>query len=164
VLFQADNMDYYTIWQYFQQDASRIKEKMWSIASWLFTLLGTILGYMAKENQILSTSWKDPSVVMVISSIGIGVALYGRYMLRSYGFHIQSSWDRANYIRDKQLKEVKEIWFLGDKEKIDEIYHPPKEAILPKEAKILITILWGFGILFLAILALSIYFAIIQSH
>lgn len=119
---------------------------------------------MAKANQILSTSWKDPSVVMVISSIGIGVALYGRYMLRSYGFHIQSSWDRANYIRDKQLKEVKEIWFLGDKEKIDEIYHPPKEAILPKEAKILITILWGFGILFLAILALSIYFAIIQSH
>lgn len=161
--FQADSMNYYTTWQYFQEEAARIKEKMWTIASWLYTLLGAIVGYLAKENQILSTSWKDPSVVMLISSIGVGIALYGRYMLRSYGFHIQSSWDRANYIRDNYLKEVKEIWFLGNKQKIDEIYHPPKEAILSKEAKNLITILWGFGILFSAILALSIYFAIIQS-
>lgn len=138
-------------WIYFQNDSARIKEKMWTIASWLFTLLATILGYITKENQILSTSWKDPSVIILISSIGVGIALYGTYMLSSYGFHIRSSWDRANYIRDNYLKEMKEIWFLGDKKKIDEEYQPPKEKVLPNEAKNLIMILWAFGVVFFLI-------------
>ncbi len=144
-------MNNISLWQYFQEDAARIKEKMWTIASWLYTLLGAIIGFLAKEHSILSYTWKDPSVVMLISSTGIGITLYGSYMLRSYGFHIQSSWDRANYIRDMYLKEVKEIWFLGDKEKIDKEYQPPKETVLPKEAKNLITILWAFGIVFFLI-------------
>jgi hypothetical protein len=35
-------LDYCGLWQHFSQEAASVKDKLWTIASWLFTLLGGI--------------------------------------------------------------------------------------------------------------------------
>jgi len=39
------------LWQYFQEDTARINDKMWTIASSLYTILGTILDFLAKKSN-----------------------------------------------------------------------------------------------------------------
>jgi hypothetical protein len=135
----AKGEDYLDLWKHFQQDASDVKQKMWTIASFLYTGLATVLGYLITHHGILTSNWKEPSTIAFISLVGLAGSEYGRYMLMSYGKHIQAGWDRADFIRGKYLKYLTEVWYLGKSEGL----HSSQRKI-PKETTTLTTILWAF--------------------
>jgi hypothetical protein len=149
--------DYLDLWKHFQQDAADIKQKMWTIASFLYTGLASILGYLVKDYGILTSSWLSPSIIAFISFSGFTASIYGKYMLTSYGKHIQTSWNRANYIRDNHLIYLNLIWYLGN----------PKTTIsqdkIPDETKRLNIILSVFKVLFFIVFIIALFLLVKAS-
>ncbi|MCE7044313.1 hypothetical protein [Dyadobacter sp. CY312] len=143
--------DYLDLWKHFQQDAADIKQKMWTIASFLYTGLASILGYLVKDYGILTSSWQSPSIIAFISLSGFAAAIYGRFMLTSYGKHIQTSWNRANYIRDKHLIYLNLVWYLGN------LKTTSSQNKIPNETTRLNIILSVFKVLFFIVFAIALF-------
>ena len=168
--YKLDKSVYLELWKWFQEDAAKIKERMWTIATFFYTLLGGTLGFIAKDLLIDNTiTLSNPPLVLVISSLALVISAYGIYMIRSYGWHIQSSWDRASFIRTK-IEGLTEIWYAGKKmeEGLPEQTEEPriesvndkrknedkkkkKEQNPPAEAKRLIQFMSGFMIIYFII-------------
>ncbi|WP_297692799.1 hypothetical protein [uncultured Eudoraea sp.] len=110
--YNLKEKDYLDLYKWFTEDAAKIKERMWAMATFFYTFLGGLLGYTGKELLSDEMSLKNPLVVVLIGIIGCVLSGYGMYMIRSYGFHIRSGWNRANYIRF-QIKGLNEIWDYG---------------------------------------------------
>jgi hypothetical protein len=47
------------------------KEKLWTIASWSFTLLGVVLGYVAQNIDGQGFAFKEPQIMVVVAGVGL---------------------------------------------------------------------------------------------
>ncbi|WP_158859763.1 RipA family octameric membrane protein [Lunatibacter salilacus] len=101
------------LWKWFTDDAAKIKDRMWTMATFFYTLLGGLLGFIGKEFLADDMGIKNPSLVLLTGFLGCILSGYGMYMIRSYGFHIRSGWNRANYIRF-HIQGLNKIWDYGD--------------------------------------------------
>jgi len=133
--------NYLELWKYFTDDAAKIKDRMWTIASLFFAAISALTGFIAKfflgltKENIL-----DGKQIIVISMISIsiwGMCLYFKYLIAQYGKHIRSGWCRADFIRTK-IEGLSEIWFLGSEEAIKVEFEKSFDTSLPNEAKRLI--------------------------
>ena len=41
--------DYLDLWKFFSEDTSKIKDKLWTIASWLYALMSGLMAFMLEE-------------------------------------------------------------------------------------------------------------------
>jgi hypothetical protein len=154
-----DPDNYIDLWKYFSDDGAKVKDKMWTLASFFYTALGVLLGFAAKhicsgDDSIFSFVFEEPALIFIVSILGIILSGYGIFMLHQYGTHIRSSWNRANYIR-RQIKGLTEIWFLENQELIaEESESNIDDQRLPKLAKRLMGLMAGFTLIYLILLGL----------
>ena len=90
-------MKLFNVWKYFSEDATNIKDKLWTIASWLFTLLGGIIGFIAKDFKSETFAFEEPKLVIVIALVGIILSAYTYWMITEYGWHIRTAWNRTDF-------------------------------------------------------------------
>ncbi len=96
--------DYLDLWKFFNEDTAKIKDKLWTIASWLYGIMGALLGTIITYTQAAGTgNWQGG-----MSILGIVLSAYTAYMIWEYGIHIRHGWNRANFIA-AQIKGLKEI-------------------------------------------------------
>lgn len=100
------------LWKYFSDDAAKVKDKLWTISSWLFTVLGAVLGFSVKFFDIENLSFTQPVAIIIIAIIGIVMSIYAYWMITSYGRHIQITWNRTDYLRNK-IEGLDDVWKSG---------------------------------------------------
>jgi hypothetical protein len=44
-----ENQDYLDLWKFFSEDTAKIKDKLWTIASWLFALMSGLMAFMRED-------------------------------------------------------------------------------------------------------------------
>lgn len=141
--------DYFSLWQYFSEDTAKVKDKLWTIASWLYVLMSGLLGFIAKhqielENQAEIAIGKHLSfwsIAMVF--VGFALSFYTVYMVREYGRHIKGGWRITNFLIDK-IEGLEEVW-----ESRKEANGGKKPHDFVKRLEIFA---WGYGIVFLSVL------------
>jgi hypothetical protein len=156
----ADPKNLLELWKWFTNDAAKIKERMWTMATFFYTLLGAILGFVGKllvsgESKNLIENVQQPNLVLVVALAGCVLSGYGIYMLWQYGNHIRSGWNRADYIRFR-IEGLNEIWCFNNikllkKDKKLRNKHPTK---IPKVAVVLIILMVFFFLIFACLLLL----------
>lgn len=150
--------NYLELWKYFTDDAAKIKDRMWTIASLFFAAVTALISLIAnklsgfnKESMLKN----EEGILLIITSLALlGLCTYFKYMITQYGRHIRSGWNRADYIRAR-IDGLSQIWHLENEELINAENKTPPVESLPDEAKRLIffsnSIIASY-LLFLAIL------------
>ncbi len=145
-----------SLWKYFTDDASKIKDRLWTMASWSFTIQVGITAFLAKHFK--GESWDslvvENKIMMVFTCIAaIAFSFYSIFMIKQYGNHIRSMWNRANLVR-RRLTLVNELWFLNDKNDIkeDQSESGNENKQIPKVARTLVYMCYGFIATFLCFL------------
>lgn len=154
------------LWKYFTDDASKIKDRMWTIASWLFTLQSAVLAFIG--NQFTKDKMEDfyfdnRKLVILLCVIGVVLSLYTLFMIQQYGRHIRSMWNRADLVR-RQIPGLTEIWFVKndkeiEKDKTNQV-KSQEEKSLPPVCWRLIYLCIGFMIVFVALFLISIFYTL----
>lgn len=153
---QLSQGEYLDLWKHFQEEASQIKSRMWTITAWLYALLTGLLGFLVKsfiplpKEQSSETGkifFVQPNLVIIMIIVGIPLCLFTISMIYFYGTHIVASWKRANYILEK-YKGLKSVWDLEDAKDL-------KTPVIPNEAKWLIGLTIGFAVVYSIILAIA---------
>ncbi|MBK8488084.1 MAG: hypothetical protein WAU21_09465 [Chitinophagales bacterium] len=129
--------NYLELWKYFTDDAAKMKDRLWTIASLFFAAIAAMTGFittyfldLTKENLLQG---KQLIVISMISISVWGLCLYFKYLIAQYGKHIRNGWNRIDFIRMK-IEGLSEIWFLGSEEAIKVESEKSIETSLPKEA------------------------------
>lgn len=100
---------------FFSEDTAKIKDKLLTISSWLFTLLGGVLGFLAKGLETVDLAFSEPKLGMVVSFVGLVLNTYTYWRITEYGEHIRTAWNRTDFLRSK-IGGFEEVWKAGYKE------------------------------------------------
>lgn len=101
--------DYLDLWKYFSDDAAKMKDKLWTIASWLYALMSGLLGVVVKYLLDRPEATVDPLLLAIILLSGVGLSVYTCLMIWQYGMHVRTGWNRTNFIAGK-IAGFQEIW------------------------------------------------------
>ena len=143
------------LWKHFNEEADKTKDRMWTMASWMFTLQGAVIAFIVKQ-LFTSKSNEDhlmianDAVAMATSLIGAVLGGYTIFLICQYGYHINGMWNRANVIR-RQINGLNEIWFTNNQEKIDKDKSSKDERALPSVAGWLVFLSSLFIIFFIVL-------------
>ena len=141
------------LWKYFQDRADMLKERQWTIGTWILTLLSGVAAFSLSQETLSITrtgiAVGKPLPAFVLGLVGILICGYGWIVIRNYGHHIQRNWDRADRVkRDIVERDIHDLdSYLGGKKSDDQ----PCRQALPSESRNLIVIIVGFLILFVGI-------------
>jgi hypothetical protein len=144
-----------SLWKYFTDDAAKIKDRMWTMASWMFTLQAGIIAFIGKN--IVTTEGYTPKVqnhvlMLICAALGFVLSMFTLFMIQQYGSHIRGMWNRADKVR-RHISGLTEIWLLDDAVEIqkdaERVGHEDKS--LPKAARRLMYMGSGFGLVFFGI-------------
>jgi hypothetical protein len=105
----------FQLWIHFSEDAAKVKDKLWTISAWLFSLLGAIMAFIGKnlsENQL---AFKNPKTILLVAILGFVLSLYTFLVIYENGKHLRIAWDRTNYLRSK-MPQVEMAWQAGKKD------------------------------------------------
>ncbi len=133
---------------------------MWTMATFFYTVLGALLGFVGKQmvsaggNGLIGSLQKS-DLVLVVAIAGCVLSGYGIYMLWQYGNHIRSGWNRADYIRFR-IEGLSAIWCYHNKdlEKKDEKQRIKHPELIPKVAVVLIILMALFFLIYATIFLL----------
>ena len=145
-----DKINYQDLWQYFEGRGSALKDSLLSLMTLLLGFTSAVLGFAIEKALDFSTTAqlvKQPGLLFLLSAIGSVLVAFGLIVTQEFGSHINRNFDRAQYsqIGDRPLDEI-----LSFSEK------PEREgARLPNICLWMRGILLGFGVMFVAGLALS---------
>ena len=92
-----NSSNHLNLWQHFSQEAANIKDKLWTTASWLFTLLGGVLGFIAKGLEPDALAFQEPKLTAVLAWVGLVLSAYGYWMITEYSWHIRTAWNRSEF-------------------------------------------------------------------
>lgn len=104
---QLQEKDYLELWKFFSEDAAKVKDRLWSIATWLYSLMTALLAAVFKidsENEFFR---------IIILIAGICFSIYTCFMIQQFGMHLRSGWNRTKFLR-KKIIGVKEVWDSGN--------------------------------------------------
>lgn len=168
--YTLKDQDYLDLWKYYSEDTAKIKDKLWTIASWLYALMSGLMGFIAKyqielEDQVETAIGKHLSFWSIAMAMaGFVLSLYTAYMIREYGWHIKGGWRITDSLIDK-IGGLKEVWESRKKRKstkkeekkwwdkiINLPYRKEEKEEFPPFAKRLEIFAWGYGIGFLSVL------------
>jgi len=90
------------LWQFFESRADALKSGLWTTATWLLGLQGALLAFILGDRLTdvgSADGWlrpKVPSVVALLSGLGVGVAAMTWGVVSDTARHIHRNWDRAS--------------------------------------------------------------------
>lgn len=144
---KLEDQNYLDLWEYFNEDTAKIKDKLWTIVSWLYTLMSGLVAFMVNQGTA-----KQPKMVLVIAValIGILLSIYTDFMIREYGRHIRGGWNVTDFLMSK-IEGFEEVWnSRGTKEKTNPMEN---KQSLPPFTHRLLWLAWGYGLVFLILAA-----------
>jgi len=145
-----DKDDYIHLWQYFSDRADMLKDRLWTMATWLFGLNSALLGFIFGTPLIafdsVGSAVRAPAFVLALALAGCVLCLYAFVLIYDYGKHIQRNWDRAGRL-SAELPLVE--YALGGKAKVEQ------KANLPPIAKHLMVFTFVYLVAFLTIAAFA---------
>ncbi len=149
-----------TLWQYFTDDAAKIKDRLWTMVSWMFTIQAAIIAFIAKHFK--GDNWEtltaeNKMMVIVTCIAAVAFSFYSIFMINQYGGHIRSMWNRADLVR-RQMPEVNNVWFLNNKTAIekDAARAAKENRSMPKVATRLVYMCYGFIAVFIFLLVIAV--------
>jgi len=154
---KKDNSNYsdYDLWKYLSDDTAKVKDKLWTIASWLYALMGGLLAlivkYLAEIEILVGGAW-----LIVMALLGIVLSVYTLYMIREYGRHVQSGWDRTDKLKAK-IDGLNQV-FDNETEKKESITQIQKPSLrIPEFAQKIGYLAYGYFGVFIFIFAYLIF-------
>jgi hypothetical protein len=97
--------DYMHLWEYFSDRADMLKDRLWTMATWLLGFNSAILGFIFGTSLIAFDSTGStihaPAFVLALALAGCILCLYAFFLIYDYGTHIQRNWDRAGVFKAK---------------------------------------------------------------
>ena len=97
--------DYLHLWQYFSDRTDMLKDRLWTMATWLIGLNRAILGFIFGTPWIVldpaGSTIRAPAFVLALALAGCVLCLYALVLINDYGKHIQRNWDRADVLKEK---------------------------------------------------------------
>ena len=151
------HQDQLDLWKYFSDDAAKVKEKLWTMASWLFTSLSVVLGYVAQNLDGHGSAFKEPQIIIVVAGVGLVLSIYTCWMIYESGIHLRTAWNRTNHLRS-QLPQVEDAWQAGRKKKDGDIKEEYSEDLPPFVIRLMV-----LGCLFALALLIVLIAAVIQD-
>ena len=122
------------LWKYFQDRADMLKERQWTIGTWILTLLSGVAAFSLSQETLSITrtgiAANKPLPAFVLGLVGILICAYGWVVIRNYGTHIQRNWDRAGRVKH-QIPDLDSYW--GGKQSDDKAHRralPPESYYL----------------------------------
>lgn len=112
-VLQLDGASKFALWQYYQDRADQIKERLWSTGTWLIAVGTAILAIpfttdlLDITNDALPLQMVMPVPVLFVALFGSLVSVYSIAVVRDYSKHIQSNWRRADYIKSDELSKLR---------------------------------------------------------
>lgn len=144
----TQDLDLPDLWKYFQDRADMLKERQWTIGTWILTLLSGVAAFSLSQETLSITrtgiAVGKPLPAFVLGLVGILICGYGWIVIRNYGTHIQRNWERANRAKNK-IAGLDAIW--NGETRDDQ----QGRRGLPRESIYLLVIVAGFVILFASI-------------
>lgn len=145
---RLSNQELIKLWQTFQDRADLLKERQWTIGTWILTLLSGVAVFSLSQELLSITPdgviAAKPLPSIVLGLVGLLICVYGWGVIRNYGAHIQRNWDRA----DRVMRQVPELEALWKGQATASAHCAPH---LPRESMILTMAVGAFLLLFLAI-------------
>lgn len=95
--------DYINLWKYFSDRADTIKDKLWTISTWIFAILIAIIGFIVNtiaNFESINAFFTSPWLFLVLSLFAVIICIYNFIIIFDYGKHIQNNWDRAKNLKD----------------------------------------------------------------
>jgi hypothetical protein len=162
--------DLIDLWKYFQDRADMLKDRQWTVATWLLTLITGLVAFSLNQQTPLFASIGAVAgnfiLVLVVSLVGIAIIVFGVMVVLSYGSHIRRNWKRADRVK-AHVRDLQMFWdgttSESDKQAQEKTELPKKNpsslswSDLPKESHHLLVILAGFGVLFVGMICLSVF-------
>ncbi|MCF2490254.1 hypothetical protein [Dyadobacter sp. CY347] len=153
--YTLSDKDYVELWKHFNEDTEKIKDKLWTIASWLYGLMSGLLAFIVSYYTDKGEG-RENTLVFVMLLVGFLLSIYTCLMVSEYGKHVRSGWKKTNRLSDKiaGLGEVigrqsdsnthrKGIWAL--------LYGKDEEEGLPPFAQRLVWLACGYALVFLTL-------------
>lgn len=103
----------FALWQYYQDRADQIKERLWSNGTWLIAMGAAILAIPFTADLVMVTSdalplrVAKPVPLFLIAVFGILVSIYSFAVVQDFVEHIESNWIRADYLKNNKLKGLR---------------------------------------------------------
>ena len=145
---KVEGEDLIELWKYFQDRADMLKERQWTIGTWILTLLSGVAAFSLGQETLSITrtgiAVGKPLPAFVLGLVGILICGYGVIVIRNYGTHIQRNWERAN----RAKKKIAGLDAIRNGETRDD---QQGWRSLPRESIYLLVIVTGFVILFASI-------------
>jgi hypothetical protein len=136
------------LWKYFQNRADMLRDKQWTMGTWIVTLLSGVAAFSLSQQTLSLTPMgiavKMPLPAIAIGVVGILICLYGCVVIYNYGTHIQRNWERADRAKER-ITGLDAIW------KGNIPHSQQSRRGLPRESIYLLVIVLGFLILFAGI-------------
>jgi hypothetical protein len=140
--------DLLDLWKYFQNRADMLKERQWTIGTWIVTLLSGVAAFSLNQKTLSITrtgvAIGKPLPALAIGVVGMLICGYGWVVTNDYGKHIRRNWDRAERVKE-QIIGLDAFW------KGDNPDSQQSRRGLPRESIYLRVIVVGFLILFAGI-------------
>jgi len=99
--YSLEGKDYLDLWKFYNEDTAKIKDKLWTIASWLYALMSGLMGFMLED--------KAEEFRPVMGVVGIFLSIYTGYMVQQYGMHVRTGWNVTDFLRTK-IGGLDEVW------------------------------------------------------
>jgi hypothetical protein len=96
--------DKFAKWQYFENRADRLGERLWSVGVWLLALVGAALSlpFVAQfVKPIAVCPWlhiENRVGLALLAAFGVLICVYSYFALRDLRDHIESNWRKAGNI------------------------------------------------------------------
>ena len=147
--------DLIELWKYFEDRADSLKERQWTVGTWILTLLSGLIVFAIDQGALAIAGNRlavhQPLPALGLGLVGIMLCIYGWLVLFDYGRHIQRNWDRSGRAK-KQIKGIDLILIGKPKQKPQK---PKKGLTFPRETITLMVILAGYFSIFLLIVLVS---------
>ena len=111
---QLKDQDYLDLWKYTSEDTAKIKDKLWTIASWLYALMSGLLGFVVKYSL---ESNADIFFSIATTAAGMGLSYYTYIMIQEYGKHVRNGWKVVRKIQDK-FEGFGDLWKDNNKDEV----------------------------------------------
>ena len=103
----------YDLWKYFEDHADRLRERLWTIGTWLVTILIAVLAlpFTVKFIQVEATkpltlqsvvpSVQSPIPLLGVALFGLAFGVYACFVVWDLRKHIKDNWRMAGFARGK---------------------------------------------------------------
>lgn len=105
-----DKETYYDLWKHYQERVELLKDRLWTMGTWMMAILGAILAIII-EKDMITKCWppvEASGFLFFLAILGLVLANYSKKIIDDYIKHIRLNWWSADYLRSGPKEEKEE--------------------------------------------------------